>query len=85
MSTEPADDDQATDPDNGILAQVPGQYVADALQLLPPPGTGAEVATVEIDGPPHLGRVRIRAQVVRWRRGKAGTVFWSAVYAEKLG
>lgn len=84
MSTEPADDAQGTDPDNGILPEVPGPIVADALQLLPPPGTGAEVATVEIDGPPHLGRVRIRAQVVRWRRGKAATVFWSAVYAERV-
>jgi len=78
MTTDP------TDPDNGILAQVPGPIVADALQLLPPPGTGADVATVEIDGPPHLGRVRIRAQVVRWRRGKSATVFWSAVYAERV-
>jgi hypothetical protein len=69
--------------DNGILAQVPGQYVAAALQLLPPPAAGADQASVEIDGPPELGRVRIHAEVVRWRRGKASTVFWSAVRADR--
>lgn len=57
--------DDSTDHDNGILAQVPGQYVAAALQLLPPPDAGAD-----------------QASVVRWRRGKAATVFWSAVRAD---
>jgi len=77
--------DDHTDPDNGILAQVPGQYVAAALQLLPPPVAGAAQASVEIDGPPELGRVRIHAEVVSWRRGKAATVFWSAVRADRVG
>lgn len=75
--------DDLTDPDNGILAQVPGQYVAAALQLLPPPAAGAAQASVEIDGPPELGRIRIHAEVVSWRRGKASRVFWSAVRAER--
>ncbi|MDQ1759033.1 hypothetical protein DAI43_15500 [Achromobacter xylosoxidans] len=69
--------------DNGILEQVPGQYVAQAKQSLPPAATAEDREyPVEIDAG-HAGLVRIFYRKQKAKRGKFSHWFWVAVRAER--
>lgn len=69
--------------DNGILEQVPGPYVAEAMKTLPPAGTAEDREyPVEIDAG-HAGRVRIFFRKQKARRAKHSHWFWQAKRAEK--
>ncbi|WP_063588221.1 hypothetical protein [Achromobacter ruhlandii] len=70
--------------DNGILEQVGGQYIAEALQSLPPAVTAEDRDyPVEIDaGDAGMVRVIFRRQLTR--RAKRSHWFWSAKRAEKV-
>jgi hypothetical protein len=74
------------DEDNGILGEVPGETVAAACRLLPPPETAAPDArpSAEIDGPAWVGRVRITFRRHRWKHGKAHMTSWVAVHAARI-
>lgn len=64
--------------DNGILARIPGQYVADALKTLPSPEDSLDdLLETEIDVP-DIGRVRFVAERNHSKRGKFVYYFWSA-------
>jgi hypothetical protein len=72
----------AMTPDNGILATVPGQFVAEGSQGLPDPATAAVdelTATIDAD---WAGWVRItyRRQLARHR--KHSHWYWHAVRAD---
>ncbi|TAL87481.1 MAG: hypothetical protein EPN46_03920 [Candidimonas sp.] len=72
------------DSENGILASIPGQYVAEAIQLLPPVDTAEDRDyTVEIDAG-HVGRVRIYARRQLARHGKHAHWFWLVNRAEAI-
>lgn len=69
--------------DNGILGQVPGQYVAQAQQTLPPAATAEDRDyQVEIDAG-HAGRVRIFYRKQKAKRGKFSHWFWAVKRAER--
>lgn len=62
--------------DNGILAHVPGQYVAQALQSLPPPATAEDRDyQVEIDAG-HAGMVRITYRRHAWHASSCAVSRW---------
>ncbi|AZS78754.1 hypothetical protein ELS24_10055 [Achromobacter spanius] len=70
--------------DNGILAQVPGQFIAQASQTLPPAGTAEDRdyhAEIEAG---HLGAVRITFRKQKLKRAKHSHWFWAAKRAEKV-
>lgn len=70
--------------DNGILAQVPGDYVAQAALTLPPATTVEDRDyPVEIDAG-HAGLVRITFQRQKARRAKRTHWFWSAKRADAV-
>lgn len=70
--------------DNGILEHVPGQYVAQALQSLPPPATAEDRDyQVEIDAG-HAGMVRITFRRQKARRAKHSHWFWLAQRADQV-
>lgn len=70
--------------DNGILQQVGGQYIAEAIQTLPPAITAeARDHFVEINAG-HAGRVRLTFRKQKAKRAKHSHWFWSAKRAEKL-
>jgi hypothetical protein len=72
------------DPENGILASVPGQYIAEATQLLPPAETAEDRDyTVDIDAG-HVGRVRLYARKQKARSGKHAHWFWLVNRAEHI-
>lgn len=69
---------------NGILAEVPGQYVAQASLTLPPAAAAEDREyPVEIDAG-HAGRVRIFYRKQKAKRGKFSHWFWQARRAEKV-
>lgn len=60
------------------LARIPGQYIAKALNTLPPAETAAlDVMEVLIDVP-SLGAVRITAKRMKHKRGRFTHYFWTA-------
>ncbi|CAB3664078.1 hypothetical protein LMG26696_03527 [Achromobacter pulmonis] len=70
--------------DNGILEQVPGQYVAQAALTLPPAATAEDRDyTVEIDAG-HAGLVRITFRRQKARRAKHMHWFWLAQRADAV-
>jgi len=70
--------------DNGILEQVPGQYVAQAARTLPPAATAEDRDyPVEIDAG-HAGLVRIIFRRQKARRAKHMHWFWLAKRADKI-
>ncbi|KAA5926345.1 hypothetical protein F1536_12390 [Achromobacter xylosoxidans] len=70
--------------DNGILEQVPGQYVAQASHTLPLAATAEDRDyTVEIDAG-HAGRVRLTFRRQKAKRAKRTHWFWSAKRAERV-
>lgn len=63
--------------DNGILARVPGQYIALASRSLPDPACAVEhEMRVEIDAA-WAGRVRLTFEKQRYCRPKAKTSYWA--------
>ncbi len=69
--------------DNGILEQVPGQYVAQAALTLPPAVTAEDRDyPVEINAG-HAGLVRITFRRQKTRRAKRTHWFWSAKRADQ--
>lgn len=70
--------------DNGILAQVPGQFIAQASQTLPPAGTAEDRDyDVEIDAG-HLGAVRITFRKQKLKCAKHSHWFWLAQRADRV-
>ncbi|MFY2599469.1 hypothetical protein ACOTHJ_21150 [Achromobacter xylosoxidans] len=70
--------------DNGILEQVPGQYVAQAALTLPPAATAEDRDyTVEIDAG-HAGPVRLTFRRQKTRRAKRTHWFWLAQRADAV-
>ncbi|MFY3311555.1 hypothetical protein [Achromobacter ruhlandii] len=70
--------------DNGILEQVPGQYVAQAALTLPPAATAEDRDhLVEIDAG-HAGRVRLTFRRQKAKRAKHTHWFWSAKRADAV-
>ncbi|MDF3823021.1 hypothetical protein P3G55_24215 [Leptospira sp. 96542] len=70
------------DEDNGILAKVGGQYIAQAMQTLPiAPTSKVAEAVAEIDAG-WVGRVRIRYRIHKYRHHKTSMSTWVAVHAE---
>jgi hypothetical protein len=61
-----------------ILARIPGQYVAQALNTLPNAEKAAlDVMEVLIDVP-NIGAVRITAKRMKHKKGKSTHYFWNA-------
>ena len=70
--------------DNGILAEVGGQYVSAAGKTLPPAATAEDREyPVEIDAG-HTGLVRVTFVKQKAKRGKFSHWFWSAKRAERV-
>lgn len=68
--------------DNGILEQVGGPYVAEAIKTLPPAATAEDRDHfVEIDAG-HAGRVRLTFRKQKAKRGKFSHWFWQAKRAD---
>ncbi|WP_156545992.1 hypothetical protein [Cupriavidus sp. D384] len=68
--------------ENGILGRVPGVYVAQAVNSLPPPtaiGPGAAAVVVEAG---ELGLVHFSVERRRAKHGRHSHYFWTAVRAE---
>ena len=63
--------------ENGILARIPRQYVADALQTLPAPNSASEeLMETEIDVP-DIGRAHFNAKLHTSKQGRFRSYFWS--------
>jgi len=70
--------------DNGILASVPGEYIAGAWRGLPPASTAEDrLYEVEIEAG-HLGKVRLFLRRHRARHHKHSHWFWVACRAEAI-
>jgi hypothetical protein len=73
------------DEDSGILARVPGQYIARASRSLPEPATSlAERVSAVIDAE-WAGVVRIDYVRQRMRHGRSSHWAWVAIRAEPQG
>lgn len=69
---------------NGILAKVPGQFIAKASNSLQPPDPfGPAHGEVEIEAG-HVGRVRIFFELRKIRHHKHSHWTWSAYRAEPV-
>lgn len=69
--------------DNGILAKIPGEYVAKAILPLPKPTALRPDCEVELDVP-GIGRVRFTAHCHKSNHGKNVSYFWSVSKAVKV-
>lgn len=69
---------------NGILAKIPGDFVARGSRLLPSPETAEkrEHAVELVAG--HVGRVTIWYEPMIARKAKHRHAFWSACRAERV-
>jgi hypothetical protein len=68
--------------DNGILARVPGQFVALGAEQLPDPEAAqAGEQSVELDAD-YAGRVRITYDRTLAQHGKSRHWYWRAVRAD---
>jgi len=73
-------------PDNGLLARVPGQYIAQACKSLPDPACAIDdEICVEIDAA-RAGRVRLTFRKQRYSRprGNIAYVSWLCRHAEHV-
>jgi hypothetical protein len=62
-----------------LLPRIPGNYIAKALQTLPPAERAAAGGIMEcFVNVPDLGRVRITARRMKHKRGRSTHYFWSA-------
>ena len=70
--------------DNGILARVPGEFIAAGSKLLPPAGP-EQLATGQAVVPDvrDLGAVRITYELASHRHGKSRRWYWLAVRADQ--
>lgn len=71
--------------ENGILARVPGQYIAAGGADLPAAGPEQEsqpVRHVVVDDVPDLGAVRITYRLNSYRQGRSRRWHWLAVRAD---
>jgi hypothetical protein len=76
--------DAAPDPGNGILAQVPGDFVGRAALSLPDAETSrSDTATATIDAA-WAGTVRITYERVRIKHGKSAHWAWCATRADAV-
>ncbi|CAB3680346.1 hypothetical protein [Achromobacter kerstersii] len=69
---------------NGILAQVPGQFTAQASQTLPPAATADDRDYDVVIEARHLGTVRITFRKHKAKRAKHSHWFWLAQRAERV-
>ncbi|MFG6429887.1 hypothetical protein [Roseateles sp. LYH14W] len=72
--------------DSGVLARVPGQYIAQASKSLPDPACALDdEMTVEIDAE-RVGRVRLTFRRQRYNRplGKVSYFSWLCRHAENV-
>jgi len=68
--------------DNGILARVPGQNIADAIAMLPDPTTAEDRPYEVVIDADYAGTVRLFARRMYNRRGRYW--FWSTYRAEAV-
>jgi hypothetical protein len=70
------------DNDNGILAQIPGEYIARATNTLPPAVADQDAhAVVEMEVP-GLGHVRVKFKLLSHCHRHSRHWFWTATHAE---
>lgn len=77
---------QATHTDNGILARVPSQFIAQAGRTLPDPACAIE-EQVQVDiQAGWLGLVRLTFRKRRYSRPRAKTSYyaWHCLHAQRL-
>lgn len=77
---------RSTHPDSGILARVPGQFIAQASKSLPDPACALDdEICVEIDAA-RAGRVRLTFKKQRYSRprGNIAYVSWLCRHAEPV-
>jgi hypothetical protein len=68
--------------EENILARIPGQYIAQALNTLPN-AEKAELDVMEVlIDIPNLGAVLITAKRMKHKKGKSRHYFWNADRAE---
>jgi len=73
-----------TNPANGILARIPGDYVTDAkVSLAPPTAAGPSHAEVVIEAG-DAGTVRVFFERRQARHHKSSYYFWCAYRAEPV-
>ena len=65
-----------------LLSRIPGHYIAEALQTLPPAANADDGAVMDcFVNVPELGRVQITARRLEHTRGRSTHYFWTAEYA----
>ncbi|CAB3952641.1 hypothetical protein [Achromobacter piechaudii] len=69
--------------DNGILEQIPGPFIAQASQTLPPAATAEERDYEVVIDAGHVGPVRLFFRKQKAKRGKFSHWFWRAHRAER--
>ncbi|TRM53268.1 hypothetical protein YH64_009215 [Achromobacter sp. LC458] len=70
--------------ENGILAQVPGPFIAQASQTLPPAATAEDRDYDVVIEAGHLGTVRVTFRKQKAKRAKHSHWFWAVKRAEKV-
>lgn len=73
--------------DNGILAQVPGERIAEGMQMLPPAGPEQQsqpIREVVVPNVRDLGDVRITYDLNTYRHGKSRQWHWRALRADRV-
>jgi hypothetical protein len=61
-----------------LLPRIPGEYIAHALQTLPPAQTAADEVMEATVSVPRVGMVRITAKMAAHRKGRSTSYFWTA-------
>lgn len=69
---------------NGILEHVGGQYVAEAMQTLPPAVTAEDREYEVVVDAGHVGTVRLFFRKQKAKRAKHSHWFWLATRAESI-
>ncbi len=69
---------------NGILASVPGEYIAEAINALPDAETAEDRDYEVVLEAGHVGMVRLYACRKKARHGKHTHWFWSVHRAESV-
>ncbi len=70
--------------ENGILERVPGEYVSQAIDSLPPAATAEDRDYEVVIEAGHAGMVRLYARRKQARHGKHSHWFWSVYRAEPV-
>ncbi|CAM4226387.1 hypothetical protein GCM10027287_17710 [Bordetella muralis] len=86
-SPKPADADRYVEREapneNGILAKVPGEYLDEARQSLPPVDLAEDRIYEAVVAAGHLGPIRVQFRRHKARHHKHSHWFWSAFKAER--